>query len=441
MLDVCRAWRPPFNPSGVIAEIAELLLRYGLRTTRGDRYAPGFVAEGFRRHGVGYEPSDQDKSLLLLDLLPALNAGRVMVLDAPDLLRELRALERRRGPSGRDRVTHPPGGHDDLANAAAGALVQCRQMAPPCGMVLRPAPGSARALSGRSARPCARAADPRAPQRVPIQEFRVIRLDVPLAFARGRVGRAHAHEDVERHPHGGHVPRHRPHRVDRQGERDDAVAADEPVGRLRPTIRWPSTTSADRAPGVRAQSDGRVGGGDGDAGAAGRARRRPRRVVRVAHLAAERAVGGARSELREIRLGHDDGAGIPQLLHDERIVGRERTFEEQRAPRRGQVGRVDVVLEGDRDAVERRPRPLARRSASRARVVSSAFGLTGIPARSVGPRRSYASMHARHRLTSRSEVRVPASKAALRSAIVAASSGTVRCARSGRGTVERPWRG
>jgi hypothetical protein len=45
------------------------------------------------------------------------------LLDLPDLLRELRGLERRRGASGRDRVDHAPGAHDDWANAAAGALV------------------------------------------------------------------------------------------------------------------------------------------------------------------------------------------------------------------------------------------------------------------------------------------------------------------------------
>jgi hypothetical protein len=31
-------------------------------------------------------------------------------------------LERRTSPGGRDRVDHGPGGHDDLANAAAGAI-------------------------------------------------------------------------------------------------------------------------------------------------------------------------------------------------------------------------------------------------------------------------------------------------------------------------------
>lgn len=64
-----------------------------------------------------------DRSALYLELLPLVNADRVRLLDVPDLLRELRGLERRRGTAGRDRVDHAPGQHDDRANAAAGALV------------------------------------------------------------------------------------------------------------------------------------------------------------------------------------------------------------------------------------------------------------------------------------------------------------------------------
>jgi hypothetical protein len=123
VLDVLRAWMPPFNPSGVIAESAALSKAYGLHATTGDRYAPGFVLEGFRAHGITYAPSTMDRSSLYLELLPLLNAGRVRLLDLPDLLRELRGLERRRGTAGRDRVDHPPGQHDDRANAVAGALV------------------------------------------------------------------------------------------------------------------------------------------------------------------------------------------------------------------------------------------------------------------------------------------------------------------------------
>jgi hypothetical protein len=114
---------PPFNPPGVIAESAALSKAYGLRGTTGDRYAPGFVLEGFRANGITYTASVRDRSALYLELLPVMNAGRVRLLNIPDLLRELRGLERRRGTAGRDRIDHAPGQHDDRANAVAGALV------------------------------------------------------------------------------------------------------------------------------------------------------------------------------------------------------------------------------------------------------------------------------------------------------------------------------
>jgi len=119
---VVRSWKPPFNPSGPIAEASDLLKKYRLTETTGDRYAPGFVSEHFRANGITYRPSDRDRSAIYLDLLPAVNAEKVLLLDDAELLRELRGLERRRGTSGRDRVDHRPGQHDDRANAAAGAL-------------------------------------------------------------------------------------------------------------------------------------------------------------------------------------------------------------------------------------------------------------------------------------------------------------------------------
>ena len=95
---------------------------YRLLETTGDRYAPGFVSEGFRQQGITYRPSERDRSTIYLDLLPMVNAERVVLLDDAEPLRELRGLERRRGTTGRDRVDHRPGAHDDRANAAAGAL-------------------------------------------------------------------------------------------------------------------------------------------------------------------------------------------------------------------------------------------------------------------------------------------------------------------------------
>lgn len=125
VLDLVRAWRPPFNPSGVIAEAAAILRAWdaGLTSTTGDRYAPGFVLEGFRAHGITYHFSERDRSAIYLDCLPLLNAKRAVLLDDPDLLRQLRGLERRRGTSGRDRVDHRPNAADDRINAACGSLV------------------------------------------------------------------------------------------------------------------------------------------------------------------------------------------------------------------------------------------------------------------------------------------------------------------------------
>jgi len=122
VVDAVRAWSPPFNPSGVVEECAALLARYGVSRVTGDRYAGEWPREAFRSRGVEYEVAAKDRSALYLELLPRVNAGDLVVPRDPALLRELRGLERRRGPSGRDRVDHHPGAHDDRANAVAGLV-------------------------------------------------------------------------------------------------------------------------------------------------------------------------------------------------------------------------------------------------------------------------------------------------------------------------------
>jgi hypothetical protein len=100
-----------------------LARRYGVSVLHGDKYAPGFVNELVRAHGLSFEPLELDRSRLYLELLPAVNSQRVLLLDVPELLREFRMLQRRRGTIGLDRVNHPVGLHDDRANSSAGALV------------------------------------------------------------------------------------------------------------------------------------------------------------------------------------------------------------------------------------------------------------------------------------------------------------------------------
>jgi hypothetical protein len=106
-----------------VDECVRTLRVYGCTRVTGDRYGGGWPPERFTTRGIQYVVGDRTKSDFYHDLLPLVNAGRVELLDHPQLLTQCLTLERRVGQSGRDRVEHRPGGHDDLANAAAGALV------------------------------------------------------------------------------------------------------------------------------------------------------------------------------------------------------------------------------------------------------------------------------------------------------------------------------
>lgn len=123
VLDCLRERRPPFSPDAVCAEFAGVLKRYEIARVVADKYAGAWVVDSFARHGITLEQSAKPKSELYGELLPALNSGKVTLLDDPRLIVQLAALERRTARGGRDIVDHPPNAHDDLANSAAGALV------------------------------------------------------------------------------------------------------------------------------------------------------------------------------------------------------------------------------------------------------------------------------------------------------------------------------
>lgn len=123
IVDCIRAVHPPFSPDGVCAEFAATLKSYGVSRVTGDRYAGEWPRERFRAHGVHYQPSEKVKSDLYKECLPLFNARRVELLDHKKLVAQLCALERRTARGGRDSIDHPPGHHDDVANAVAGAIV------------------------------------------------------------------------------------------------------------------------------------------------------------------------------------------------------------------------------------------------------------------------------------------------------------------------------
>jgi len=130
ILDALRERRPKFSPESVVGEFTGVLMGYGVTEVTGDRYGGEWVVEQFRKHGITYQTSERPKNALYAEFLPSLNSGKVELLDHGRLIAELCALERRTGRgTGRDIVDHPPAGHDDLANATAGAVVMALQSA------------------------------------------------------------------------------------------------------------------------------------------------------------------------------------------------------------------------------------------------------------------------------------------------------------------------
>jgi hypothetical protein len=124
ILDLLHERRAPLSPAETVAEFVALLRPYRLTRVTGDRYSEEFIREHFQTHGIHYTVSDRTKSDLFVEMLPLLTSGRAHLLDDTRLVAQLLSLERRTGGSGKDAITHPRGGHDDLANAAAGALVR-----------------------------------------------------------------------------------------------------------------------------------------------------------------------------------------------------------------------------------------------------------------------------------------------------------------------------
>jgi hypothetical protein len=122
VVDAVREVRPPFSPENVIIDYAALCKEYRVTRVRGDRYAGEFPREAFKKYGgINYEPATKTKSDLFRDLLPLLNSGRVVLPKSERLVSQLCGLERRVSRAGKDSIDHGLGGHDDLANAVAGA--------------------------------------------------------------------------------------------------------------------------------------------------------------------------------------------------------------------------------------------------------------------------------------------------------------------------------
>jgi len=129
-----REVRPPFSTDAVVAEFAAILKSCGLNEVWSDRYAAQWPRESFAVHGITVRyPRDVVPILaatsdIYSELLPALNSRRIELLDDERLITQLCDLKRFPG-RGKDIIRHPAGGHDDVINAVAGALVMALALA------------------------------------------------------------------------------------------------------------------------------------------------------------------------------------------------------------------------------------------------------------------------------------------------------------------------
>ena len=130
ILDLVREVVPPFSPEAVCEDFADTLKTFRITKVGGDHYAGEWPREQFRKFGINYEPSDKTRSELYGALLPLINSRCIDLLDSNKLVNQLIGLERRTSRNGKDSIDHPPGGHDDLANSVAGALVRAWKVAP-----------------------------------------------------------------------------------------------------------------------------------------------------------------------------------------------------------------------------------------------------------------------------------------------------------------------
>lgn len=124
ILDLLREKKPPFKPSLVVEEFSQILKEYEVSQIVCDNYAGEWVTSSFRDHGIMVENSKLSASEIYLAALPLFSNSSVELLDSQRLVSQLRGLERRTRAGGKDLITHYPGGHDDLANAACGAIVR-----------------------------------------------------------------------------------------------------------------------------------------------------------------------------------------------------------------------------------------------------------------------------------------------------------------------------
>jgi hypothetical protein len=136
--DLLRVWTPQggedrVNPKAVLAEIKTLLDTYGVNLVYSDQYQLESLQQlalglGFTIEGVDF--TGRSKQKIFGSLQQLLNQKRLRLLDKPEMLQELAALERRYLPNGGVQISAPRGRHDDQAAVLAIATFKAVWLLP-----------------------------------------------------------------------------------------------------------------------------------------------------------------------------------------------------------------------------------------------------------------------------------------------------------------------
>ncbi|MDI6027164.1 hypothetical protein QBK99_13285 [Corticibacterium sp. UT-5YL-CI-8] len=121
IVDIAFEIKPPFSPSDAVAKFAEILKRYKLADVTGDRWSGGFAPEAFRKNGIEYRHSARTSSEIFGDVIPLFNSDRIAIPESQVAISQFTHLQRYTTRGGKGTISHPPGGHDDLAVAISGA--------------------------------------------------------------------------------------------------------------------------------------------------------------------------------------------------------------------------------------------------------------------------------------------------------------------------------
>lgn len=135
--DYFKEWEPelgsPLNPAVVLAEIKEVLIKFGLQLIYSDQYqleALQQLALGMDFVIVGIDFTSASKAKIYGSFASLVNQRRMRLLDDRSVYDQLVQLEKKRTPNGTIQISAPPGKKDDAAAAIALCAHQCVWMLP-----------------------------------------------------------------------------------------------------------------------------------------------------------------------------------------------------------------------------------------------------------------------------------------------------------------------